>query len=134
MKRALSLAKKAMLKNEVPVGAVIVKNGKIIASAHNEVIKQCDPTAHAEIIAIKKAAKILKNYRLNDTILYVTVEPCLMCVGAILHARIKEVVYGVDEPKFGASKLLEKEKVEMIKGILEEECRQLLQQFFKIKR
>ncbi len=142
MKEALKEAKKAYDKEEVPIGAVIVKDGKIIARGHNrrETTKQA--CAHAEIIAIGKACKKLDAWRLNDCEMYVTLEPCPMCAGAIMNARIKKLYVGAMEPKFGAvgSKvnLLEDIKfnhdVEVETGVLKEECLKYMQDFFKEKR
>lgn len=139
MKQALKEAKKAYEKEEVPVGAIIVKNGKIIARAHNlKEIKQ-DTTKHAEILALQKASKKLGCWRLSDCEMYVTLEPCAMCAGALIQARIKKVLIGAKDEKTGACgsvlNLLEDFKfnhiVECEKGILEKECSQLLKQFFK---
>ena len=141
MGMALSEAQKALKKDEVPVGAVIVVEEKIISRAHNQPIKTNDPTAHAEIIAIRKAAKKLKNYRLDNATLYCTIEPCIMCLGAIIHARIKRLVYGAQEPKFGSIKSIiqfpfEKfnYKLEIRDGVLSEKCIKILKEFFQKKR
>lgn len=142
MSFALKEAEKARKKGEVPVGAVLVHNGRIIARAHNTPILHNDPTAHAEIIVLRKAGKVLKNYRLNDTTLYVTIEPCPMCAGAILNARIGTIVYGTEEPKWGADgstvSVLNNTKfnhrLKVIRGIMKEECKSILQKFFKDKR
>lgn len=140
--KALFYAKKAYSENEVPVGAIIVKDGKIIASGYNQTIKKNDPTAHAEIIVLKKASQKLKNYRLNNTILYVTKEPCVMCAGALVNARVKEVVFGCYDKRFGAcgsifnianNKKLN-HRIKITGGVLEMECRFLLQKFFKERR
>ena len=104
MREALKEAKKAYKKNEVPVGAVVVYNNKIIAKAHNLNITTNDPTAHAEILALKKASKILRNYRLPDCEMYTTLEPCPMCAGAMVYARIKRLVYATEDPKSGCCK------------------------------
>ncbi|MDI6642211.1 MAG: nucleoside deaminase, partial [Elusimicrobiota bacterium] len=108
MKEALKEARKAERKDEVPIGAIIVDNltKKILSRGHNQPIKKLDPTAHAEIVAIRAAAKKLKNYRLNNCSIYVTVEPCAMCAGAIINARIKEIFFGANDPKSGATKNL----------------------------
>ena len=104
MNLALKEAEKAKLQNEVPVGAVLVdEKGGILAMAHNLVIALSDPTAHAEILAMRKASAMLANYRLLNTTLYVTIEPCIMCMGALIHARVKRVVYGARDPKWGAA-------------------------------
>ena len=143
MRPALEEAKKAGQKDEVPVGAVVVtEKGKILSSAHNQVIGLCDPTAHAEIIAIREAASKIKNYRLLNTTLYVTVEPCIMCMGAIIHTRISTVVFGTFDPKWGGAGSLYNLATdsrfnhlpEIIPGVLEDECRELMQDFFRSKR
>jgi len=142
MKLALGLAKKAELKNEVPVGALIVQNGEIIGQGMNTSISDHDPTSHAEINAIREAAKSIKNYRLKDCAIYVTLEPCAMCVGAIQHARIDKIIYGAHDPKTGACgsmiDLISVKEInhhaEAIGGILEKECGQILKDFFLSKR
>ncbi|MFH1310413.1 MAG: tRNA adenosine(34) deaminase TadA [Candidatus Omnitrophota bacterium] len=142
MKTALNLAKKAFDEDEVPVGAVIVYNGEIIARAHNQIRTLKDPTAHAEMIAITQAAAHLENERLNECSLYVTIEPCAMCLGAVILARFKAIVYGANDPKTGAcgSRVdltkpgLFNHTVEVVGGILEPECRTIIQQFFLNKR
>ncbi len=142
MKLALELAKKAELKNEVPVGALIVRNGQIIGQGMNTSISDHDPTSHAEINAIREAAKAIKNYRLKDCTIYVTLEPCAMCVGAIQHARIEKIIYGAPDPKTGACgsmiDLISVKEInhhaEAIGGILEKECGQILKDFFLSKR
>ena len=142
MKAALKAAKKARKNGEVPVGAVLVKDDQIISTGQNSPITLNDPTAHAEIIALREGGEKLKNYRLIDTILYVTIEPCTMCMGAIMHARVKKLVFGTFDPKAGAAGSLfdfTKENkfnhnVEVKSGILESECRELIQAFFKQKR
>lgn len=142
MKLALGLAKKAELKNEVPVGALIVRNGEIIGQGMNTSISDHDPTSHAEINAIREAAKSIKNYRLKDCAIYVTLEPCAMCVGAIQHARIDKIIYGAPDPKTGACgsmiDLISVKEInhhaEAIGGILEKECGQILKDFFLSKR
>ncbi len=140
---ALEEAKKAGQKDEVPVGAVVVtEKGNILSSAHNQVIGLCDPTAHAEILAIRKTASKVQNYRLLNTTLYVTVEPCIMCMGAIIHARISTVVFGTFDPKWGAAGSLYNfsddtrlnHQLEIVPGICEDECRELMQKFFRSKR
>ena len=139
MKEALKEAEKAYSKLEVPVGAVIVKDGKIIARAHNQKESKTDTTKHAEILAIQKASKKLKSWRLIDCEMYVTLEPCTMCAGAIIHSRIKKVYIGAMDEKTGAVgsvlNLFEdykfNHKTEVEKGILKEDCESLLKQFFK---
>jgi tRNA(adenine34) deaminase len=139
MASALLEAEKAYKKNEVPIGAVVVVNGKIIARAHNLREFLADPTAHAEILAIKKAAKKLGGWRLNDATLYCTLVPCPMCAGAVVHARLKELVYGADDTKAGprgsnmvaiASKYLNY-KVKVKKGVLKENCSEIISRYFK---
>lgn len=139
MKKAIEQAKKAYDKLEVPVGAVIVKDGKIIASAYNQKETKFDTTKHAEIIAIQRASKKLKSWRLIDCEMYVTLEPCPMCAGAIIQSRIKKVYYGTADEKSGAvgSKLnlfrdfKFNHKVEFENSILEKECKEILQNFFR---
>ena len=131
--------KKAIKNGDIPVSCVITKEGKIISSAYNKKYKNNNPFDHAEILAIKKACKKLNAWILEGAILYVTLEPCLMCAGAILHARIKKVVYATEEPKFGAIKsvanVLDNEnynhKVEIENGVLKEEASEMLKQFFR---
>ncbi len=141
MQKALSEAQCAFDKNEVPVGAVIAHEGKIIAKAHNQVETLRDPTAHAEMLAITQAASALKSKWLKGCTLYVTVEPCTMCAGALVLSRIEKIVFGVSDPKTGAfgSKidlniLGLNHKIKIKRGILEEESHQLLKSFFKTKR
>ena len=139
MKQALKEAKKAYEKLEVPVGAIIVKNGKIIARAHNQKETKFDTTRHAEILAIQKASKKLNSWRLLDCEMYVTLEPCSMCAGALINSRIKKVYIGASDEKTGAVgsvlNLLDdytfNHKVEYEKGILQDECEELLKDFFK---
>ena len=142
MKAALNAAKKAWKNGEVPVGAVLVKDDEIISTGQNSPITLNDPTAHAEIIALREGGEKLKNYRLIDTILYVTIEPCTMCMGAIMHARVKKLVFGTFDPRAGAAGSLFDFTIEnkfnhnvaVKSGILESECRELIQNFFKQKR
>ena len=139
MKEALKEAKKAYDKLEVPVGAVIVKDGKIIARAHNLKETKFDTTKHAEILAIQKASKKLNSWRLIDCEMYVTLEPCSMCAGALINSRIKKVYIGASDQKTGAVgsvfNLLEdytfNHKVEYKKGVLQDECESILKEFFK---
>lgn len=139
MKIALKEAQKAFDKEEVPVGAIIVKDGIIIAKAHNQKEEKTDTTKHAEIIAIQKASKKLKSWRLADTTMYVTLEPCTMCIGAVINARIKRLVYATPDEKTGACgsvlNIPEEYKfnhvVEIKKSVREEESKQILQIFFK---
>ena len=132
MNIAIKLAKKAYKKGEIPVGAVIVKNGKIISKAYNKKEKLKDCTKHAEIIAIQKASKKLKNWRLTDCEIYITMEPCMMCSGAIEQSRISKIIYAVENPNFGYSNKIQ--NVEIIKGLCEEKCKKMIQDFFKKKR
>lgn len=143
MSKALLQAQQAAERDEVPVGAVLVNEAnELIAEAYNQPISQVDPTAHAEIIALRKAAQKLNNYRLPDTTLYVTLEPCTMCVGALVHARVKRIVYGAAEPKAGAItsayQLLDSGSYNHIpqitSGVKNQECSTLLSSFFENKR
>lgn len=142
MQCAIELAKQAEHEGEVPVGAVIVKNGDIIAEGWNRPIVNHDPTAHAEIQVIRAAADVLQNYRIPNTTLYVTLEPCLMCMGAIVHARVQRVVYGATDPRAGVVEsiytITEDQKlnhhVDMVGGVMADECGQLLKDFFRKRR
>lgn len=141
MRLAMAEARKAASRGEVPVGAVLVKDGRLLARGHNCPISKNDPTAHAEIVAIRKAARKTGNYRLPESTIYVTVEPCPMCLGAIIQARVKRLVYGTEDPKAGAviSPLRfelsrANHRPEIASGVCREECRQLLQDFFREKR
>lgn len=143
MKMALEEARRAMQIDEVPVGAVLVnESGDLLATAHNRTIAAQDPTAHAEILALRAAAGKLRNYRLLNTTLYVTVEPCVMCAGALVHARVGRLVFGAPDPKWGASGSLYNvasdprlnHRLEVISGICVEECRALMQDFFRSRR
>ena len=129
---ALKLAKKALKQGEVPVGAIIVKDGKIIAKAYNKKEKTHNVTKHAEIIAISKACRKLKNWRLENCEMYVTMEPCMMCSGAIEQSRLKKIVYGVKNENYGYIHNLK--NIEIISQICENECRELVQSFFKKRR
>ena len=139
---AIKQAVKADTKGEVPVGAVIVKDGQLIAQAHNQPISTNDATAHAEIQLLRAAGKLQKNYRLINTTIYVTLEPCAMCLGAMMHARIKRIVYGASDPKTGvcgshvdlSSESFFNHEMEISGGVLEKECMELLQSFFKSRR
>ncbi len=133
MYEALKLAFKSYMNDEVPVGAVVVKQGNIIGMGYNRTEKDQNVLRHAEVIAIDEACNRLKSWRLCECELFVTLEPCLMCSGAILHSRIKKVVYGAENYNFGSTKYIEG-KIEIIGGILEEECSNLLSNFFKSKR
>jgi len=132
MKLAIQQAKKAYKYEEVPVGAVIVKNNKIIAKAYNKKEKTKNDAKHAEIIAISKACKKLKNWRLDDCEIYVTMEPCMMCCGAIEQSRIKKIIYGAKNENYGSTELLK--NIEIISQVCEKECRELVQSFFKKRR
>ena len=142
MQRALELAKKAESLAEVPVGAVAVIDDEIIGEGFNFPIGSNDPTAHAEIMALRQAAQKLNNYRLLDVTLYVTLEPCVMCVGAMLHARIKRLVFGAFDSKTGAAKsvfniLDEKSlnhKIDVQSGVLADDCGKILSDFFRARR
>lgn len=142
MQHAIGLAKRAEEEGEVPVGAVIVKDDEIIAEGWNRPIVNHDPTAHAEIQVIRAAAEIVGNYRLPDTTLYVTLEPCLMCIGAITHARIKRVVYGATDPRAGAVQSIYtiaddrklNHHIDVKGGLMADECGQLLRDFFRQRR
>jgi tRNA(adenine34) deaminase len=141
MRAALAQAREALARDEVPIGAVVTAGGEVVAAGFNQPIGQSDPTAHAEIVALRRAASAGANYRLPGTTLYVTVEPCLMCVGALVNARVETLVYGAAEPKFGAVRSLvdlqglrTNHRIEVVSGVLEEECRALLVEFFKTRR
>jgi tRNA(adenine34) deaminase len=138
MRLALAQAREAAVQGEVPVGAVLVQQDRIIASGGNRPIATHDPSAHAEIIALRAAGQALANYRLDDTVLYVTLEPCLMCASAIVHARVRRVVFGAFDPKAGAAGgLIDafalkglNHRVDVFGGVLEKECAALLSDFF----
>ena len=143
MKMALAEAELAGQANEVPIGAIIVgADGGLLARARNSTISRMDPTGHAEILAIRAAARTLGNYRLLGATLYVTIEPCVMCMGAALHARLARVVFGAPDPKWGAAGSLFtfqtdsrfNHRAEVIGGVLEDRCRKLMQDFFSIRR
>ncbi len=142
MQHALLLAKRAEQQDEVPVGAVIVLNDQIIGEGWNQPVSSNDPTAHAEIMALRDAGKNIGNYRLLNASMYVTLEPCAMCASAIVHARLTKLVYAIEDPKTGACgsvfNLLQTDelnhKVEVKRGILADECQSLIQIFFKKKR
>jgi len=142
MRQALTLAATAQTLNEIPVGAIVTWQGEIIGQGHNNPLKLADPTAHAEIMALRDAAQRLNNYRLPDCTLYVTLEPCVMCIGAIFHARIARLVYAADDPKTGVCGSIINLPAEtrinhhltVERGILAEEASHLLKQFFISKR
>jgi len=143
MNLALSEAKKAAQKAEIPIGAVLVaQNGEILAATHNQTVSLNDPTAHAEILALRAGARKIKNYRLLNTTLYVSIEPCVMCMGAVVHARISTLVFGAKDAKWGAAGSLYNlaidkrlnHQVQIIEGVCEHESRSLMQDFFRLKR
>lgn len=142
MSRALELARQAQAAGEVPVGAVIVKDGEIIAEGWNRPISTCDPTAHAEMVAIRAAGQKLNTYRLLDTTLYVTLEPCAMCAGAMVHARVKRLVFAATDPRAGAAGSVFNvvrhdalnHRLQSEGGVLAEECGALLRSFFVARR
>jgi tRNA(adenine34) deaminase len=142
MEYALMLARRAADQGEVPVGAVLVRAGEILGEGFNRPISACDPTAHAEIVALREAAAQIGNYRLLDATLYVTLEPCAMCAGAIVHARVRRLVYGAADPRAGACgtvfNLVQSERlnhrVEVAGGMLEEPCAEQLRSFFRCRR
>jgi tRNA(adenine34) deaminase len=142
MRLALAEAEKAFQAGEVPVGAVVVRGGEVIASAHNGPVGLKDPSAHAEILALRRAAAEEGNYRLAGTTLYVTIEPCLMCAGALIHARVSRLVFGATDPKGGAVVSLYgvlgdarlNHRVEATGGVLREACSEILSRFFREKR
>ena len=142
MRAALEQARAALKQDEVPVGAIVVKDGEIISQAFNSPITLHDPTAHAEILALRKAGQRLNNYRLIDAEIYVTIEPCFMCMGALIHARIKRLIFGTYDLKAGAAGSVFdltcharlNHTLEVTSGVLEQECRELIQHFFRERR
>ena len=142
MAKALQLAEQAGAAGEVPVGAIVVKDGEIVGEGFNQPISGCDPPAHAEIVAMRNAANNLSNYRLSDCDLYVTIEPCTMCVGAMVHGRIRRVLFGALEPRAGALQsqlqLMDQShynhSIEWQGGVLAQECGDLISLFFRRKR
>jgi len=143
MRLALKEARLAAEEDEVPVGALLVgQDGALLAKAHNETIARCDPTAHAEVIVLRLASQAVGNFRLLGTTLYVTIEPCAMCMGALLHARIARIVFGAKDPKWGCAGSLYdlandsrlNHTISAKGGVLEDECRALMQAFFRTKR
>ena len=142
MREALAQARLAWERGEVPVGAVVVLHGTVIGEGFNQPISAHDPTAHAEVVAIRDAATRLGNYRLTGATMYVTIEPCQMCVGALVHARVARVVYGAPEPKAGAIESAMRahehpslnHRVVAVGGVLESECREVIQEFFERRR
>lgn len=142
MRVALEEARGAVAAGEVPIGAVVSHEGKILARSGNRTIRDCDPTAHAEIVVLREASRMLGNYRLASTTLYVTIEPCSMCAGAIIQARVPRLVYGADDPKGGAvrscfeilSDARVNHRVEVTAGVLATECAGVVQSFFAERR
>lgn len=142
MQEALRCAQRALEAGEVPVGAVVVQNGKVVGRGFNRNILDCDPTAHAEIIALREAGAALGNHRLGECDLFVTIEPCAMCAGAMIHARIRRLVYGADDPKAGAMhsamRVLDhrasNHQVEVRGGVLAGKCAEMVQEFFRARR
>ena len=142
MQIAIQEAIKAEKENEVPVGAILVKDDLVVARAHNQPISTNDPTAHAEIQLLRAAGGELKNYRLTGTSIYVTLEPCAMCLGAMMHARVERIVYGAHDPKTGVCGSSENltdanffnHKIALTSGVLENECKQLIKKFFISRR
>ncbi len=141
MRRALAQARRARDRGEVPVGAVVVSGGKVLGRGYNRPVRQSDPTAHAEIVAIRNAGRARGNYRLNDCALYVTLEPCAMCLGAAVQSRLKRVVFGAWDPKSGAVRSIMRFPLERMNhrpeikgGLLAEECGRVLKEFFASKR
>lgn len=139
MREALGLAGQAAQQGEVPVGAVVVVDGRVVGRGWNQPISAVDPTAHAEIVALRAAAKAVGNYRLTGATMYVTVEPCLMCVGALVHARIGTLVFGTTEPKAGAIESTARahelpglnHRIAVVSGVLAAECRETMREFFE---
>lgn len=142
MRRAIALAKQAASVGEVPVGALVVKDGQVIGEGYNQPISSCDPTGHAEIVAMRQACEALQNYRLTGCDLYVTIEPCTMCVGAMIHARIGKIIFGAAEPRAGALqsqlRLMDRDhynhSIQWQGGVLAEECSEIISSFFRRKR
>ncbi len=142
MRRALELAQEAQRQGEVPVGAVLVVEGESVGEAFNAPISGCDPTAHAEVAALRYAAKNLGNYRLPQSTLYVTIEPCTMCFGALMHARVSRLVFGAREPRAGvvcsqlglAERDFYNHSIAVVEGVLQAECSELLSSFFRSRR
>lgn len=142
MAEALKLAKLASEEGEIPVGALLVQDNQLIATGYNQSIKQNDPTAHAEVIALRQAGEALDNYRLPGTTLYVTLEPCFMCAGAMIHARVERLVYGASDLKTGAAgggfdlfnQVTHNHSLQIESGVLAEQCGQILTRFFKMRR
>jgi tRNA(adenine34) deaminase len=142
MQEALAEARESAANGEVPIGAVLVHKGRILARAGNRTIRDCDPTAHAEIVVLREAARITGNHRLADTTLYVTIEPCSMCAGAMLQARVPRLVYGAAEPRGGAVQSCFEvlshpdlnHRVQVTSGVLASDCSEVIQSFFAVRR
>ena len=142
MRESLRAAREAQTRDEVPIGTCVVVGEKLLAVAGNRTRTDCDPTAHAEIVALREAARVFGNYRLPDAVVYSTIEPCAMCVGALIQARVRLLVYGAADEKAGAVEshfhICDADhlnhRVEVIKGVLDSECRELMQEFFKARR
>ena len=143
MQEALKAAQTALQANEIPIGACLIDNaGNLLAAAGNRTRTDCDPTGHAEIIVLREAAQKIGNYRLTDTVLYTTIEPCAMCAGALVTARVKRLVYGAADERFGAVETLFRicdssslnHRMEITSGILADECKKLMQDFFRARR
>ena len=143
MELALAHAEKAGQRGEIPIGAVLVaSNGQVLAAAHNQPVTLSDPTAHAEILVLRASGKKIENYRILDSTLYVTIEPCVMCMGAIIHARLKRLVFGAPDPKWGAAGSLFdltnddrlNHRIQVVGGILAPRCKKLMQDFFRQRR
>lgn len=142
MQEALEEARRAEAEGEVPVGAIVLINEKIVGRGHNHSIRSHDPTAHAEILALRHAAHSMRNYRLPGSVLFVTIEPCLMCVGALIHARVDEIVFGAADPKAGAAQSVFQlanvpqlnHQIAVTSGVLADECGGLLRAFFESRR
>jgi tRNA(adenine34) deaminase len=142
MRQALAEARESAAAGEVPIGAVLVREGRILARAGNRTIRDCDPTAHAEIVALREAARIIGNYRLADTTLYVTIEPCSMCAGAMIQARVPRLIYGAAEPRGGAVQSCFEvlshpdlnHRVQVSSGVLASDCSDVIQSFFMARR
>jgi tRNA(adenine34) deaminase len=142
MQQALAEARESAAAGEVPIGAVLVHEGRILARAGNRTIRDCDPTAHAEIVALREAARIIGNYRLADTTLYVTIEPCSMCAGAMIQARVPRLVFGATEPRGGAVQSCFEvlshpdlnHRVQVTSGVLSSDCSVVIQSFFAVRR
>ena len=142
MRQALDAAREAQRRGEVPVGTCIVKGGKLLSVSGNRTRTDCDPTAHAEIVALRDASKTAGNYRLTETEVFSTIEPCPMCAGALIQARIRRLVYGADDERAGAVKSRFRicdtdflnHRIEVVSGVLEKECRELMQEFFRDRR